>query len=74
MEVNISKQIIDQRINVIMGKHPDLFADYDDGRRRTAFFLLLGVASYLDIDLTEAYQFITDGGVRVGRKSPPTVA
>lgn len=62
MEVNISKQIIDQRINVNMDNNPELFAGFDAERRKTAFFLLLGVASYLDIDLSEAYQCITDGG------------
>ena len=62
MEINISKQIIDQRINVIMKENPDYFAGDDETRRKSKFFLLLGVASYLDIDISEAVTYITDGG------------
>lgn len=31
-------------------------------KKRLKAFLLLGVADYLDIDIAEATQFITDGG------------
>lgn len=62
MDMDIAKQIIDQRVNKILEDNPDLFANDDPERRRSKGFLLLGVAAYLDIDISEAEQFITDGG------------
>lgn len=62
MPVNISKQIIDQKIIKIMNDNPDYFSGDDDDRRKSKCFLLLGVSAYLDRDLTEAMSFITDGG------------
>lgn len=60
--MDIAKQIIDQRIDVLMKENEDYFAEYDAERRKSKFFLLLGVASYLDMDLSEAYSYVTDGG------------
>lgn len=60
--MDIAKQIIDQRVNKILEDNPDLFANDDPERRHSKGFLLLGVAAYLDIDISEAEQFITDGG------------
>ncbi len=60
--LDIAKQIIDQRVNKILEENPDLFQDTDVESRRSKAFLLLGVAAYLDIDIAEAVQFITDGG------------
>lgn len=60
--MDITKQIIDQRVNKIM--EGGIFgADAGDTeRKRSKAFLLLGVAAYLDIDLEEAVQYLTDGG------------
>lgn len=60
--MDIVKQIIDQRMNKILLDNPELFADKDEERKRSLTFLLLGVASYLDVDIAEATQYITDGG------------
>lgn len=60
--MDIAKQIIDQRVNKILEENPDLFQDGDIERKRSKAFLLLGVAAYLDVDIAEAVQFITDGG------------
>ena len=60
--MDIAKQIIDQRIYKILADNPDLFSADDAERKRSKAFLLLGVASYLDIDIAEAMQYITDGG------------
>lgn len=60
--MDVVKQIIDQRITRILQDNHELFADKDDERKRSQAFLLLGVASYLDIDIAEATQYITDGG------------
>ncbi len=62
MGIDIAKQIIDQRVMKIKSDHPEYFSSDDDDRRISKCFLLLGVASYLDIDLDEAYSCITDGG------------
>lgn len=62
MPVNISKQIIDQKIIKIMNDNPDYFSGDDEDRRKSKSFLLLGVSAYLDRDPTEAMSFITDGG------------
>jgi hypothetical protein len=60
--MDIAKQIIDQRINKILADNQEIFTDNDNERNRSKAFLLLGVAAYLDIDLMEAVQFLTDGG------------
>ena len=60
--MDIAKQIIDQRINKILEDNQEIFTDNDNERNRSKAFLLLGVAAYLDIDLMEAVQFLTDGG------------
>lgn len=60
--MNIAKQIIDQRVTKILEENPKLFSDGDAERRKSKAFLLLGVAAYLDVDIAEAVQYITDGG------------
>lgn len=60
--MDIIKQIIDQRVNKILEENTDLFSDADLERKRSKAFLLLGVAAYLDVDIAEAAQYITDGG------------
>ena len=62
MPVNISKQIIERRIDKIMNNNPDYFSNDDKDSRKSKCFLLLGVSAYLDRDLSEAVSFITDGG------------
>lgn len=60
--MDIVKQIIDQRVNKILEENPELFLDADLERKRSKAFLMLGVAAYLDVDIAEAAQYITDGG------------
>lgn len=60
--MDIAKQIIDQRVNRILEENTDIFSGNDAERNRSKAFLLLGVAAYLDIDVAEALQYITDGG------------
>lgn len=52
--MDIAKQIIDQRVYKILADNPDLFSADDAEHKRSKAFLLLGVASYLDIDIAEA--------------------
>jgi len=60
--MDIAKQIVDQRVNKILEDNNSFFINEDTERRKSKAFLLLGVASYLDMDIAEAVQFITDGG------------
>jgi len=66
--MDIAKQIIDQRINGIIEKYTQsheysqYFRKDEIERNRSKAFLLLGVSVYLDVDLSEAVQYITDGG------------
>ena len=60
--MDIAKQIIDQRINKILEDNQEIFTASDNERNRSKAFLVLGVAAYLGIDLTEAVQYLTDGG------------
>ncbi|MBO5144144.1 MAG: hypothetical protein J6C19_01245 [Lachnospiraceae bacterium] len=62
MDTDIAKQIVDQRVNKIIAENTQLFEDADREKSRSKAFLLLGVSAYLDIDIEEAEQYITDGG------------
>ena len=62
MVTNISKQLIDQKVEGIMNDNPEFFQGQDEGRRKSKCFLLLGVAAYLNKDISEAISYITDGG------------
>jgi hypothetical protein len=62
--MDIVKQIIDQRVNKVIGENSSFFADFAHGaeKQKSCAFLLLGVAAYLDVDIAEAAQYLTDGG------------
>ena len=60
--MDVTKQIIDQRIRKILEDNPAIFSEGDMERNRSKAFLLLGVSAYLDIDMAEAVQYLTDGG------------
>lgn len=45
-----------------MDDYPEYFEADDIERRRSKSFLLLGVSAYLDMDVSEAITYITDGG------------
>lgn len=62
MVTNISKQLIDQKVEGIMNDNPEFFQGQDEGRRKSKCFLLLGVVAYLNKDISEAISYITDGG------------
>ena len=62
MDTDIAKQIVDQRVNKIIAENTHFFEDADREKSRSKAFLLLGVSAYLDIDIEEAEQYITDGG------------
>ena len=62
--MDIVKQVIDQRVDKVIEENTSFFAEFikDNEKQRSLSFLLLGVAAYLDIDIAEAVQYITDGG------------
>jgi len=62
--MDIIKQVIDQRVTKVIEENPLFFADFvnDKEKQKSFAFLLLGVAAYLDIDIAEAAQYLTDGG------------
>jgi hypothetical protein len=68
--MNINKSIIDQRITKIIAENPQWFSDHrvvnDAGKKISRAFLMLGVASYLDIALDAAYACLTDEGNDAG--------
>lgn len=66
MTINIAKQIIDQRVNKILKENPDYFSEDSQDRRFSKCFLLLGVAAYLKVDISEAMTYITDGSADGG--------
>lgn len=59
--MDIAKQIVDQRINKILDDYSEFFKEMDKERAKSKAFLLFAVAAYLDIDIVEAEQYITDG-------------
>jgi hypothetical protein len=65
--MDINKHIIDQRIRKIVADNPDKFAgENDDKKKLSKAFVCLSVASYLNIELEEAFGLMTDGGNDAG--------
>ncbi len=66
MDINAS--IIDQQVEGIVEKNPFWFDRFgkDDNKRRSAAFVLLCMANYLDISLEESLEFLTEGGNDAG--------
>lgn len=58
--MDIAKQIVDQRIAGLIKENIELFTDSDEKNISKAF-LILGVSAYLDMELSEVEQYITDG-------------
>ncbi|MDR1735548.1 MAG: AIPR family protein [Oscillospiraceae bacterium] len=65
--MNIAKQLVDNRVDNIVEENPEFFSDIADvERKKSKAFLLLAVASYLEIEVSDALQYITDGGADGG--------
>jgi hypothetical protein len=62
--MDLEKQMIDQRVNKMIEENTRLFSSYsaDVEKQKSYAFLLLGVAAFLDIDIADALQYITEGG------------
>lgn len=61
--MDINKHIIDQRIRKIVSENPDwFFMESDENKKISKAFVILGVASYMGIELSEAFSLVTEGG------------
>lgn len=65
MDINAS--MIDQRLEGILEKHDALLPTTSDrGKKKSAAFVILCMATLLDISLEEAAEYLTDGGNDAG--------
>ena len=65
--MDINKHIIDQRIRKIVSNNPENFtSEGDEKKKLSKAFVCLSVASYLNIELEEAFGLITEGGNDAG--------
>jgi hypothetical protein len=59
--MNINASIIDQRITKIIEQHSDWLPDGDINKQKSSAFVLLCMATVLDIELEETVELLTDG-------------
>lgn len=65
--MDINKHIIDQRIRKMVEDRPEWFSETTNSNQKISkAFVILGVASALEIDISEAYSSITEGGNDAG--------
>ena len=65
--MDINKHIIDQRIRKIVENHPEWFNnENNETKKLSKAFLILGIASALEMDLAEAYDCVTEGSGDAG--------
>lgn len=65
--MNINASIIDQRIDGMISDHPEWLPEgADNNKKKSAAFVLLCMATTLDIPLEEAAELLTDGGQDAG--------
>ena len=64
MDINAS--IIDQQLTGLLDNHADWMPTGDDNKKRFAAFVLLCMASCLDISREDAVELLTDGGNDAG--------
>jgi hypothetical protein len=65
--MDINKHIVDQRIRKIVADNSDKFSGENDGKKKLSkAFVCLSVASYLGIELEEAFGLITEGANDAG--------
>ena len=64
--MNINASIVDQRLTGILQSHGDCLPQGDENRKRATAFVLLSVATCLDLSLEEAAELVTEGGQDAG--------
>ncbi len=61
--MNISKQLVDNQIINLINANPEYFNDVtDEERKKSKAFLLIAISAYLETDISNAIQYLTDGG------------
>lgn len=60
--MNIAKQLIDNQVRNLVRDMPDFFAGMEPSHQLATAFTLIGVATYLNIDIESACRYLTDGG------------
>ena len=64
---NTNAGLVDQRIEGILSRNPDLFSDYGDlNRKKSAAFVALAASAFLDIPIESTKDILTDGGSDFG--------
>ena len=64
--MNINASIIDQRVEGILESHPEWFPWSDEGKGKSAAFVLLCMSTALDLPLEECVEMLTEGGNDAG--------
>lgn len=65
--MDINKHIIDHRIRKIIQDKPEWFERINNEQQKLSkAFLILGMASSLEIDISEAFSYVTEGGGDAG--------
>lgn len=64
--MNINASIVDQRVSAIVQAHADWLPAGDEAKQKSAAFVLLCMATCLDIPMEDAAELITEGGNDVG--------
>lgn len=65
--MDINKHIIDQRVRKLVDDRPEWFEGSKDERNKISkAFLILSMASSLEMDISEAYSCVTEGGDDAG--------
>ena len=61
--MNITKQLVDNQVINLVRENPEFFPNnLDEERKKSRAFLLLAVSAYLETEVADALQYITDGG------------
>ena len=64
--MNINASIIDQRLAGILDSHPEWFPWPDEGKCKSAAFVLLCMSTALDLPLEDCVEMLTEGGNDAG--------
>ena len=64
--MNINASIIDQRVAGILESHPEWFPWSDEGKSKSAAFVLLCMSTALDLPLEDCVEMLTEGGNDAG--------
>jgi hypothetical protein len=65
--MDLNKHIVDQRIRKIIDEYPIWFEkDNDINKKISKALIILGVSTYLGLDLDEVFSFVTEGGNDAG--------